>query len=327
MSEAVVPGLVSTIIPVHNRPDLVREAVQSVLDQTYTKVELIIVDDGSTDETPIALAELRARHPGKIRVIAQRNLGPGVARETGRQLIRGEFVQYLDSDDLLLPTKFEVQVEALATRPSAGIAYGKTRFYRAGETPSDVAVRRTGEKIETLWPSILAERWWCTVTPLYRRDIVDRAGAWLPLWNEEDWEYDVRIGVLGAELAYCDEFVADQREHRSTRLSRGAWNDRRMTSSRAEAHLAMTRHVVASGLPETTPEARRFARELFLLARQAGALGLPQQSQCLFAAAQDMSEPARRKGLDFRAYAIAANVLGWKTAAWLANKFDRIRAT
>jgi len=326
VSVPVELGLVSTVIPVHNRARLVREAVQSVLGQTYENTEIIIVDDGSTDETPVVLAELRALHPNKIRVLAQRNLGPGAAREAGRRLVQGEFVQYLDSDDLLLPTKFAAQVEALRSEPRASISYGKTRFYRVGDTPRGTAVRRTGERIAKLWPSILSERWWCTVTPLYRRSIVDLAGAWLPLWNEEDWEYDVRMAVLGAELVFCDEFVGDQREHGSARLSRDAWNDRKMTANRAEAHLAMTKHVIHSDLPLTAPEAQHFARELFLLARQAGALGLPDQSRSLFKAAREMSEPKRSKGLDFRAYEVVANVFGWKAAAWLATKLDRIRA-
>jgi glycosyltransferase involved in cell wall biosynthesis len=108
----LVEGLVSTIIPVHNRPALLREAVASVLAQTYRPIEIIIVDDGSTDETGRE-AEALAEKYSEVHSIHRQNGGPGAARETGRLAARGEFTQYLDSDDLLLPTKFELQVAGL----------------------------------------------------------------------------------------------------------------------------------------------------------------------------------------------------------------------
>ena len=75
--QASVQDLVSTIIPVHNRAQLVKEAVASVLAQTYRPIEVIIVDDGSTDETPQAADALMAEYPSEIRVLHQKNTGPG----------------------------------------------------------------------------------------------------------------------------------------------------------------------------------------------------------------------------------------------------------
>src|SRR5688572_4625209 len=120
--------LVSTIIPVHNRSGLLREAVASVLAQTYRPIEVIIVDDGSTDDTAGVADGLAREHPEEIRVIHQSNTGPGLAREAGRLIARGEFIQYLDSDDLLLPRKFELQVAGLNAHPECGVSYGKTRY-------------------------------------------------------------------------------------------------------------------------------------------------------------------------------------------------------
>src|SRR5262245_61901471 len=107
-----VEGLVSTIIPVHNRPSLLREAVASVLAQIYRPIEVIVVNDGSNDETGWEAETLAKRHP-EVRAIHRENGGPGAARETGRLAARGEFIQYLDSDDLLLPNKFDLQVAGL----------------------------------------------------------------------------------------------------------------------------------------------------------------------------------------------------------------------
>src|ERR1044071_1274968 len=99
--------LVSTIIPVYNRAGMLREAVESVLAQAYRPIEIIVVNDGSTDDTRCVAEALAATNLNEIRVIHQGNVGPGLAREAGRQAARGEFIQYLDSDDLLLPRKFE----------------------------------------------------------------------------------------------------------------------------------------------------------------------------------------------------------------------------
>jgi glycosyltransferase involved in cell wall biosynthesis len=194
-------GLVSTIIPVHNRPRLLREAIESVLTQSYRPIEIVIVDDGSTDETPAVAAGFASRYPDIVRVLHIANAGPGAAREAGRALARGEFLQYLDSDDLLAPTKFETQVAALRACPECGTAYGHTRAYAIGQKPPEKPWKRTGECIATMFPSFLASRWWDTSTPLYRRDVCDRAGPWTNLCCEEDWEYDCRIARLGVRLA------------------------------------------------------------------------------------------------------------------------------
>src|SRR6185503_12200391 len=124
----IVPGLVSTIIPVYNRAAMLAEAVNSVLAQAHRPIEIIVVNDGSTDDTQTKANGLAALHPNEIRVIHQANTGPGLAREAGRQVASGEFIQYLDSDDLLLPRKFELQVEGLRSNPDCGVSYGKTRY-------------------------------------------------------------------------------------------------------------------------------------------------------------------------------------------------------
>src|SRR5262249_3102435 len=144
--------LVSTIVPVHNRPLLLREAVASVLAQTYRPIEVIIVDDGSIDETGREAEALAEAH-SEVSGIHRRDGGPRAARETGRLAARGEFIQYLDSDDLLLPTKFMLQVVGLRQHRDCAVSYGKTRFYNIGERPVDVPWKRTGERISTMFPS------------------------------------------------------------------------------------------------------------------------------------------------------------------------------
>jgi len=101
--------LVGVIIPVYNRSDKICAAVNSVLGQNYPNIELIVVDDGSTDNT----AEVLKKYGDRIRVLHQLNNGPAVARNHGTSASKGEIIAFLDSDDVYLPGKIERQVKVL----------------------------------------------------------------------------------------------------------------------------------------------------------------------------------------------------------------------
>ena len=311
-------GLVTTIIPVYNRTNLLREAVASVLAQTYRPIEILVVNDGSGPETVAVCEELAAAHP-EVRILHQENAGPGAARERGRLAARGEFLQYLDSDDRLLPEKFERQVAALRANPDCDVAYCKVRYYDfTREAPPEIPMRRTGERIGEMFPSFLQSRWWSTIAPLRRRSISDRTGSWLNLINEEDWEFDCRTAALGVRLAYCEVFLAEMRNHEGERASRGGVEDKRKLSHRAIAHEHILRHAISYGIGRETPEMRHFARELFLLARQCGAAGLAKESEQLFKLAREASTPERASGWDFRLYGTGARVAGWSAMGHLS---------
>ena len=313
-------GLVSTIIPVFNRSALLEEAVSSAVAQTYPQLEVIIVDDASTDDTPAVIKSLCERD-ARVRSVRRENGGPGLARETGRQEARGEFIQYLDSDDLLLPRKFELQVAALRADPSAGIAYGITRYRDASGNEIACTWKEANQVQRKMFPSFLLARWWETVTPLFRRSVTDAAGPWTELRLEEDWEYDCRIAALDPTLAYVDEVVAEHRDHPEDRLSRGAGDDPRRLRMRARAHLLIAEHAHRAGLDRRIPEMQHFARELFHLARQCGAARLRHESRELLTAAIKIS--AAR---DLRAYTFAARMIGLRNAGALAQAIDRLKS-
>lgn len=320
----LVEGLVSTIIPVHNRPALLREAVASVLAQTYRSIEIIIVDDGSTDETGGVAAAMASSHL-EVRTIHRKNGGPGAARETGRLAARGEFIQYLDSDDLLLPKKFELQVAGLRQYGDCSVSYGKTCFYTYGDRPAGVAWKRTGETISTMFPSFLQSRWWGTSTPLYRRQVTDLAGPWTELRSEEDWEYDCRIARNGVRLHRCDVFVSDERITPGDHVSTGGSSDPEKLRSRARAHELILEHALAARISSETYEMQHFARELFLLARQCGAAGLAEEARALFDLSRQASGPVGGKGIDFVVYGACARLVGWRAMGRLACRLDRLR--
>lgn len=320
----MVTGLVSTIIPVHDRADLLKEAVASVLAQTYRPIEIIIVDDGSTDGTP-GVVDALAAVSDVIRVVHQRNTGPGPAREAGRRLARGEFIQYLDSDDLLLPDKFNLQVAGLRAEPHCGVAYGYTRYRHADGHVEAEPWKGSGSRVATMFPSFLKSRWWDTPTPLYRANVCEAAGSWSDLRLEEDWEYDCRIAALGVHLFYCEAYVAEVRDHGQGRLCYGDALDPVRLSQRERAHRLIFEHANRAGIDPAVPEMQHFARELFLLARQCGAAGLGLESCDLFLLAKAASGADRATGLDFKVYEIAAGVLGWPLVGRIACATDRLR--
>jgi hypothetical protein len=176
-----------------------------------------------------------------------------------------------------------------------------------------------------MFPTFLACRWWNTLVPLYRREICERAGSWLPLFQEEDWELDARIAAQGPMLSFVDEILAEVRYRTSDRLGSTGLSMHRRLRDRAFAHEKILEHARTAGLGLELPEMQRFARELFLLGRQCGAAGLDEQSARLFRLAREASTRERAAGMDFKLYRVAASIVGWRGAAVLGTWLDRLR--
>src|SRR5713226_1866991 len=131
--------LVSILIPVYNAEGFVAEAIQSALDQTWPAKEIIAVDDGSTDRSLEILKSFGLR----IRVIEQENRGASAARNRALSEAQGEFIQFLDADDLLAPDKIEIQMNRLSDEPAGRVASGawgrfSDRPEKTGFTPEPV---------------------------------------------------------------------------------------------------------------------------------------------------------------------------------------------
>lgn len=112
---------VSVIIPVHNRPQLLQTALESILAQSFTDYEILVVDDGSTVELLGAVPALN--HPA-VRYLRQPNAGAGAARNSGLAAAGGEFMSFLDSDDVMLPDNLRLLHQCLADQPAAAVAHG-----------------------------------------------------------------------------------------------------------------------------------------------------------------------------------------------------------
>jgi glycosyltransferase involved in cell wall biosynthesis len=127
------PPLVSVVVPCFNQAAFLPEAIESVLDQTYPVIELVVVDDGSDDNT----AAIVGRYD-QARYLRQSNRGAPSARNLGLRESGGEMIAFLDSDDRLLPAAIEVGVEALTADPGCAAAVGACRNIDAGGNPLDV---------------------------------------------------------------------------------------------------------------------------------------------------------------------------------------------
>jgi len=303
----VMPSLVSTIIPVYNRPEMVVQAVNSVLSQTYRPIEIILVDDGSTDDTPGILDQLRDENPDIITVLHQPNQGPGLARETGRVAAHGDFIQYLDSDDWLLPDKFTIQVRALEDNPDCGITYGPARLVdQNGDTVREPS-KWTGKRFDYLFPALLIDRWWHTHTPLFRKEISDAAGCWSE-HRPEDWDLEARMGALRVKLIYCDTVLSCQREYPDE--NRVSWGSHE-AYLRDEAWFLPRLYdcAVQAGITSDAPEMHHFSRWAFMRARHLGAMGETDLAQALYRLAQ---KSGRNDNLSMKVVGFFAKVLGWK---------------
>lgn len=148
----------------------------------------------------------------------------------------------------------------------------------------------------------------------------------MDLLNEEDWEYDCRIASQGVKLCFCDTFVSDQRVVPGERLSRDGNIDPAKLCDRAKARQMIYRHAVRFGIDDRAPEMQHFARDVFLLSRQAGALGLESEARELFELSRKASGERRAKGMDFRLYGLLAGNLGWSRIGAISCKLDKLRA-
>jgi glycosyltransferase involved in cell wall biosynthesis len=306
----MVEGLVSIIIPVYNRPKMLGEAVDSVLMQTWRPLEIIIVDDGSTDDTRKAAAELSVRNPETVRVLHQKNAGPGRARQTGFEASRGEFIQFLDSDDLLLPNKFELQVSGLRGDAEAGISYGRTYVRVNGER----FPHWSGEKHREIFPALLTKRLWHTSAPLYRRNALVKVGPWPDGRWMEDLEFDAQAGAAKIKLNYCDEYICEAVEHDEPRLCPPRTAD--AVRDGISAYLAVLGYAQRTGVARNSPEMQQFSKSLFGMALRANNYRLPREAKDVFDLALTLCLKPR---WDYRLFGIATSLLGWRTASRIAD--------
>jgi glycosyltransferase involved in cell wall biosynthesis len=205
--------LVSVVIPTFNRADLLREALDSVFAQTHQNLQVIVVDDGSTDHTHAMLETLSDR----VETIFQSHAGVSAARNAGITAARGRYVAFLDSDDLWIPEKVAQQVAFLERQPEVSITYtDANEFKREG-----LDARTFSEKFPgictppTLFRSMI-ERFAIplTSTTMVRRDFLEDGPRFPPdIQIGEDLGFFLDAIAQGAVFAYLPERLTKRRLH------------------------------------------------------------------------------------------------------------------
>lgn len=192
---------VSILIPCHNAERSVGRAVESALAQSHGDKEVIVIDDGSTDASHRVLSEFGEL----IRLERQEKSGGGATRNRLLELSSGDWLQYLDSDDYLLPDKIAAQVEFLSARPDVDVVYGPVVLESATGGRRVLEIPEPRDQPRDPW--VLLARWLLpqTGSPLWRRAALEAVGGWKddqPMCQEH--ELYLRLLVAGRVFAYCD---------------------------------------------------------------------------------------------------------------------------
>jgi hypothetical protein len=251
--------LVSVVIPTFNRAAVVRDAIDSALAQGVAGIEVVVVDDGSTDATRQAVSG----YAGGVRYARQERQGAGPARNHGVALARGAFISFLDSDDVWLPGKTAAELALFARLPHTEAVISDSELWRDGRLETASRFRDLGLELPQGDDPVLARDWpprWaerslfstCCLT--LRREALAKLGAppFDPrLRTHEDWDLEVRMYHLCA-VAILPQVLARVRRFRDgTRSGRGSeWDQLRM------------RYDVLSRIRKLPPLSRRATREV-----------------------------------------------------------------
>lgn len=221
MANEYVPRLVSVIIPTYNRAHLIQNSLNSVVQQTYRPIELIVVDDGSSDNTEEVFKKWLEENDicdVLIKYIKTVNGGAPRARNIGLQNCSGQFIQYLDSDDYIAPEKLCAHV-AVLFKSGADFVWSnsqrtETRVESFKKPDPDKAVCYVGKK-KLKFPTQI-------VKGLFRRQVCQRVGPWnIKLQRYQDWEYGVRAISHCRKIAFLDWVGYIVLDHKSGRISDG----------------------------------------------------------------------------------------------------------
>ena len=329
------PPLVSVVIPAYNADPWVDGTLASVLVQTHGHLEVIAVDDGSTDGT---VGRLRACSDPRLRVIEQANAGACAARNRGLAEAAGDFVQFLDADDLLSPDKIERQVARLQASPAGCLAVSGTVYFDDGTDPWT----QTGDAgypaldsddpvqwLVDLWtpgPGYGPGRW--GMVPLHAwllpRSAVDRAGPWDPtLAQDQDGEYMTRVLLAGAGVRWEPEGWAYYRKFgRAGSVSSG--RSARHLAGRLRAVDSKARQVI----PRTTAANR--AQAAAALARQYRDVAFHAYPEHPALSQEAEWKAARLGGSDMTFFdgqrlSPVERWAGWKAARWLSHSYHARR--
>jgi glycosyltransferase involved in cell wall biosynthesis len=210
--------LVSIIIPAFNAELFISEAIESVLKQNYKNIEIIIVNDGSTDHTR-TIIERYAANDARIKLFSQNNSGQGAARNAGIINSKGDYVAFLDADDVWLVTKIEKQINYFRKHEDVGMVHTYRKI--AGEKGIIDYQNWQKSKIKNLngniYKKILAGNWICASSVMIKKEVLQKLGYFdesRKISGNEDWDMWIRT-AKEYNVGYIDEPLTMYRDHRN----------------------------------------------------------------------------------------------------------------
>jgi len=311
--------LVSIIIPCFNTERWIAEAIDSCLKQTYSNVEIIIIDDGSTDGS---LAVIK-RYGDRITWESGSNRGGNYARNRGFELSKGQFIQYLDADDYILPEKIDRQVTFMK-QTGANVVYGdwrhKRHFPDGRAVLEDIQV--SGIQADIL-ESLLADWWVSPACLFFKRAIVEKTGGWdEQLKAGQDRDFFISAVMNGANVAYQPGCYSIYRRYGNVTVS---------TSSRArslESHYLIVSRVeqkLRATSQLTTIYQKALAQSYFTLARKYIETE-PQKYKELLNKVLSLHPTFRANSKDRTIfYNLVQNILGFRRLEQLVVFFKRLK--
>jgi glycosyltransferase involved in cell wall biosynthesis len=199
--------LVSIVTPTYNQSAYLRETIESVLGQDYPHIEHIVIDDGSTDDTPRVLAE----YAGRVHCERHANMGQTPTINKGWERSKGEIITWLNSDDTLLPGAVSKIVEYLRSRSDVGIVFGDTLFTEPDGTPTERSKSRGTFDYEEF--VVNCENPIPQPSAFIRRRVVDDVGSLDPhYYYFMDWDFWLRAGARH-QIEYTPELLSTYRLH------------------------------------------------------------------------------------------------------------------
>lgn len=186
---------VSVIIPAYNKADWTLQTVASVLNQTYSNLEVIVVDDGSTDDTQRKMASLQ---DPRVRYIRKSNGGASSARNLGIREASGAFITFVDCDDLFLPDKIEISVKYLEQNPQFGFIH--TAAYFINETGKIISTynHKQSQREGLIADRLILGNFVCNSTVLVRKECLKKAGFFdESIFTPADWDMWLKLAQFG----------------------------------------------------------------------------------------------------------------------------------
>ena len=310
--------LVSVIIPCYNAEPWVAAAVDSALAQTWTQIEVIAVNDGSTDASLAALRGIS--HPG-LTVIDQPNRGAAAARNAGLAAARGQYIQFLDADDLLTPGKVAGQVALLESCGAGAVATARWARFQDDPSvaaPGDPALYRDFDPVDfvlmlTSGGHMMHPAAWLVPSPVARA-----AGPWdESLSLNDDGEYFARVALASRRIVHAPQSLTLYRSHMAQSLS--GRRDRRALESLYRSCELVAQHLTAA---EDSERVRRALADYF-----------QRLAYEVYPAAPDLYHGAARRARELggsplrpqmgRRQALLARFVGWRLARRLAYYLAR----